>query len=85
MPLLVNCYNSQFGAFNVDGMTLVYRGVYLYDEKDSPHTRFDFVVFIINRKNGKSEISLDVKIVPRNSTYGLHGSIEVFLCRGVEL
>ena len=69
LPLLVNCYNSQFGAFNVDGMTLVYRGVYLYDEKDSPHTR----------KNGKSEISLDVKIVPRNSTYGLHGSIETLI------
>ena len=48
LPLLVNCYNSQFGAFNVDGMTLVYRGVYLYDEKDSPHTRFVFVMLIID-------------------------------------
>ena len=39
LPVLVCCYNTQFGAFNVDSMTLIYRGVYLYDEKDSPRVR----------------------------------------------
>ena len=31
------------------------------------------------RKGSKSEISLDIKIVPKNYTSGLHGSIEVIM------
>ena len=31
------------------------------------------------RKGSKSEMSLDIKIVPKNSTSGLHGSIEVLV------
>ena len=41
LSILVSCYNTQFGAFNVDSMTLIYRGVYLYDEKDSPRVRYE--------------------------------------------
>lgn len=33
------------------------------------------------RKGSKSEISLDIKIVPKNFTSGLHGSIEVVTCQ----
>lgn len=46
LPVLVCCYNTQFGAFNVDSMTLIYRGVYLYDEKDSPRVRYSCALFI---------------------------------------
>ena len=80
MPLFAECYNSQFGPFNVNSMALIYRGVYLYNEKDSP--RIAYVLFetlILYSKNGKSEIALDIKITPRNDTTSLYGTIEVCL------
>ena len=50
-------------------MALIYRGVYLYNEKDSPRIA----------KNGKSEIALDIKITPRNDTTSLYGTIETVI------
>ena len=41
---MVESYNSQFGPFNVNSMALIYRGVYLFNEKESPSVRYEFLL-----------------------------------------
>ena len=39
LPLLVSSHQAKLGPYDIDSMSVIYRGIYMYSTKDSPKTR----------------------------------------------